>query len=94
MDKSWMNLSNKCDPRFAQGIVAFINFVKQNKPRSTMHKCPCKHCRVHHARLSLDIIQTHLFRNGIMQDYTTWTSHGKVEPEASSSYYVKESGHG
>ncbi|KAL9658978.1 hypothetical protein QQ045_024032 [Rhodiola kirilowii] len=50
MDKSWMNLADKCDPRFAQGIVAFINFVKQNKPRSTTHKCPCKRCRLHHER--------------------------------------------
>ncbi|CAM8953492.1 unnamed protein product [Rhodiola kirilowii] len=41
MDKSWMNLLDKCDPRFGQGILAFINFVKQNKPRSTTHKCPC-----------------------------------------------------
>ncbi|CAM8917110.1 unnamed protein product [Rhodiola kirilowii] len=89
MDKSWINLSDKCDPRFAQEIVAFINFVKQNKPRSTTHKCPCKRCRLHHERLSLDEIQTHLFCNGIMQDYTTWTFHGEVEPEASSSLYTQ-----
>ncbi|CAM8975732.1 unnamed protein product [Rhodiola kirilowii] len=89
MYKSWMNLLNKCDPRFGQGILAFINFVKQNKPRSTTHKCPCRRCRLHHGRLSLDEIQRHLFVNGIMQEYTTWTFHGEVEPEASSSLYTQ-----
>ncbi|CAM8954124.1 unnamed protein product [Rhodiola kirilowii] len=89
MDKSWMNLLDKCDPRFGQGILAFINFVKQNKPRSTTHKCPCRRCRLHHGRLSLDEIQRHLFVNGIMQEYTTWTFHGEVEPEASSSLYTQ-----
>ncbi|CAM8953846.1 unnamed protein product [Rhodiola kirilowii] len=89
MDKSWMNLLDKCDPRFGQGILAFINFVKQNKPWSTTHKCPCRRCRLHHGRLSLDEIQKHLFVNGIMQDYTTWNFHGEVEPEASSSLYTQ-----
>ncbi|CAM8951495.1 unnamed protein product [Rhodiola kirilowii] len=89
MDKSWMNLLYKYDPRFGQGILAFINFVKQNKPRSTTHKCPCRHCRLHHGMLSLGEIQRHLFVNGIMQDYTTWTFHGEVEPEASSSLYTQ-----
>ncbi|CAM8905896.1 unnamed protein product [Rhodiola kirilowii] len=92
MDKSWMYLSDKCDPRFTQGIMAFIDFVKQHKPWSTTHKCPCRRCRLHHAKLSLDEIQTHLFRNGIMQEYTTWTSHGE-EPEASSSLYTERRQH-
>ncbi|CAM8984776.1 unnamed protein product [Rhodiola kirilowii] len=86
MDKSWMYLTDKCDPRFTQGIMAFIDFVKQRKPFSTTHKCPCRHCRLHHEKLSLDVIQTHLFRNGIMQEYTTWTSHG--EEHGSSSLYA------
>ncbi|CAM8880270.1 unnamed protein product [Rhodiola kirilowii] len=34
MDKNWMHLSDKCDPRFTQGIMAFIDFVKQHKPLS------------------------------------------------------------
>ncbi|CAM8925858.1 unnamed protein product [Rhodiola kirilowii] len=90
MDKTWMNLSDKCDPRFAQGIMNFVNFVKQKNPRISKHKCPCRRCRLHHAKLSLDEIQTHLFRNGIMQDYTTWTSHGEVEDDASSSIYTQQ----
>ncbi|CAM8892922.1 unnamed protein product [Rhodiola kirilowii] len=89
MDKSWMNLSDKCDPRFSQGIMAFINFIKENKPRSTTHQCPRRHCRLHHAKLSLDKIQTHLFGNDIMQEYTTSNSHGELEPEASSSLYTQ-----
>ncbi|CAM8975164.1 unnamed protein product [Rhodiola kirilowii] len=91
MDKSWMYLSDKCDPRFTQGIMAFIDFVKQHKPFSTTHKCPCRRCRLHHEKLSLDEIQTHLFRNGIMQEYTTWTSHG--EEQCSSSLYAERLQH-
>ncbi|KAL9690719.1 hypothetical protein QQ045_011127 [Rhodiola kirilowii] len=89
MDKNWMNLSDKCDSRFAEGITAFINFVKQHKPQKTTHKCPCRRCRLHHAMLSLDEIQTHLFRYGIMQDYTTSTCHGEVDADASSSLYTQ-----
>ncbi|CAM8940352.1 unnamed protein product [Rhodiola kirilowii] len=48
MDKSWMCLSDKCDPRFMKGIMDFVKFVKLNKPRSTMHKCPCRRCRLQH----------------------------------------------
>ncbi|CAM8949985.1 unnamed protein product [Rhodiola kirilowii] len=92
MDKSWMHLSDKCDPRFTQGMMAFIDFVKQHKPWSNTHKCLCRRCRLHHEKLSLDKIQRHLYRNGIMQEYTTWTSHGE-EPEASSSLYTQRRQH-
>ncbi|KAL9668106.1 hypothetical protein QQ045_002481 [Rhodiola kirilowii] len=88
-----MNLSDKCDPRFAEGITAFIIFVKQHKPWRTMHKCPCRRCRLHHEMFSLDEIQTHLFRYGIMQDYTTWTLHGEVDADASSSLYMTQRQH-
>ncbi|CAM8920344.1 unnamed protein product [Rhodiola kirilowii] len=88
MDKSWMCLSDKCDPRFIKGIIDFVNFVKLNKPRSTTHKCPCRHCRLQHVKLPLDEIQPHLFSNGIMQEYTIWTYHGE-QSEASSSVYTQ-----
>ncbi|CAM8923380.1 unnamed protein product [Rhodiola kirilowii] len=77
MDKSWMHLSDKCDPRFIKGIMDFVNFVKENKPTITTH-----------AKLQLHEIRTHLFTNGIMQEYTTWTYHGE-ESEASSSVYAQ-----
>ncbi|CAM8932792.1 unnamed protein product [Rhodiola kirilowii] len=88
MDKSWMCLSDKCDPRFMKGIMDFVKFVKLNKPRSTMHKCPCRRCRLQHVKLPLDEIQTHLFSNGIMQEYKIWTYHGE-QSEASSSVYTE-----
>ncbi|CAM8975186.1 unnamed protein product [Rhodiola kirilowii] len=31
MDKSWMHLWDKCDPRFSEGIIAFVEFLKQKK---------------------------------------------------------------
>ncbi|CAM8909761.1 unnamed protein product [Rhodiola kirilowii] len=90
MDKSWMLLSDKCDPRFAQGITAFIEFVKQKTPWTTTHPCPCRCCRLHRVKLSLDEIYTHLFINGMMREYTTWTSHGEEAlEEASSSLYTQ-----
>ncbi|CAM9000252.1 unnamed protein product [Rhodiola kirilowii] len=89
MNKSWMYLSDKCDPRFFQGIMAFLEFVKQKKTRTTTHPCPCRRCQFHHEKLSLDEIQTHLFVNGMMREYTTWTSHGEEPVEASSSLYIQ-----
>ncbi|CAM8929746.1 unnamed protein product [Rhodiola kirilowii] len=99
MDKSWMCLSDKCDTRFIKGIMDFVKFVKQNKPRSTTHKCPCRRCRLQHEKLPLDEIQTHLFSNGIMQEYTIWTYHGEQSEASSSVYtirreYVMEKSHG
>ncbi|CAM8890236.1 unnamed protein product [Rhodiola kirilowii] len=93
MDKSWMYLSDKCDPRLVQGIMAFIEFVKRTKPRTTTHPCPCRRCRLHHDKLTLDEIQTHLFVNGMMREYTTWTSHGEEPVEASSSIYTQRRQH-
>ncbi|CAM8934494.1 unnamed protein product [Rhodiola kirilowii] len=89
MDKSWMHLSDKCDPRVSQGIMAFLDFVKQINPRKTTHLCPKTRCRLHHGKLSLDEIQTHLFLNSMMREYTTWTSHGEEPIEASSSLYTQ-----
>lgn len=86
MDKSWMYLSDKCDPRFAQGITSFLNFVKEKNPRTTRHRCPCRRCRLHHSKLTLDEIRSHLFQYSMMQDYTTWTWHGEEQPECSSSF--------
>ncbi|CAM8944144.1 unnamed protein product [Rhodiola kirilowii] len=68
MDKSWMHLWNKCDPQFSEGFMAFIEFVKQKKPWTTYtHPCPCRRFRLHHEKLSLNEIQVHLFRNGMMR---------------------------
>ncbi|CAM8975409.1 unnamed protein product [Rhodiola kirilowii] len=88
MDKSWMYLPDKCDTWLSQEIMAFLEFVKQKKPRTT-HSCPCRRCRLHHEKLSLDEIQLHLFRNGTMREYTTWTFHGEEPQEASSSLYTQ-----
>ncbi|CAM8951380.1 unnamed protein product [Rhodiola kirilowii] len=89
MDKSWMHLWDKCDPQFSEGIMAFKEFVKQNKPWTTTHPCPCRRYRLHHEKLSLNEIQVHLFQNGMMREYTYWTSHREEMQEASSSLYTQ-----
>ncbi|CAM8953731.1 unnamed protein product [Rhodiola kirilowii] len=89
MDKSCMYLSDKCNPRFVQGIMAFLEFMERKKPRTTTHPCPCRRYRLHHDKLSLDEIQTHLFVYGMMREYRTWTSHGEEPLEASSSLYTQ-----
>ncbi|CAM8948072.1 unnamed protein product [Rhodiola kirilowii] len=76
MDKSWMKLK-RYDPRYFDGINNFIAFVRQNRPEIT-HLCPCRRCRLHHRKLTLDKIYAHLIQNGMMPDYTTWTSLGEA----------------
>ncbi|CAM8889878.1 unnamed protein product [Rhodiola kirilowii] len=76
MDKSCMKLK-RYDPRYFDGINNFIAFVRQNRPEIT-HLCLCRRCRLHHRKLTLDEIYAHLIQNGMMPDYTTWTSHGEA----------------
>ncbi|CAM8978147.1 unnamed protein product [Rhodiola kirilowii] len=76
MDKSWMKLK-RYDPHYFDGINNFIAFVRPNRPEIT-YLCPCRCCRLHHIKLTLDEMYAHLIHNGMMPDYTTWTSHGEV----------------
>ncbi|CAM8883173.1 unnamed protein product [Rhodiola kirilowii] len=96
MDKAWMKLA-RGDPQYLDGIKIFIEFVGQNKPDST-HWCPCTRCRLHHRKLNLDEMYAHLLKNGMMLDYTTWTSHGEVRSGPSiymrRQQYLMEKGQG
>lgn len=70
------------------GIVSFINFVKENCHETT-HLCPCRRCRMHKGRISLNEIFSHLISKGMMVDYTNWTSHGEGR-NAPSVYMMRQ----
>ena len=92
MDKSWINVNNKLDPRYIQGVIDFIEFACKNIPEgATKITCPCKKC--HNARLvKIDVVKDHLIVNGFIPSYTRWIFHG--EQLESPECGIKNSGQG
>ncbi|CAM8935376.1 unnamed protein product [Rhodiola kirilowii] len=81
MDKSWIELE-RGDSRYIQGLIDFVEFAKQTGEKT--HLCPCRKCLLVRGRISTNEMVVHLINNGMMNSYTTWTSHGErsIEPSA------------
>ncbi|CAM8987337.1 unnamed protein product [Rhodiola kirilowii] len=81
MDKSWIGLE-RGDSRYIQGLIDFVEFAKQTGEKT--HLCPCRKCLLVRGRISTNEVVVHLINNGMMNSYTTWTSHGErsIEPSA------------
>ncbi|KAL6516894.1 hypothetical protein OROHE_018182 [Orobanche hederae] len=77
MDKSWINLPNRLDPRFLNGLMDFIKFAYMNKQHGSEIKCPCRHCR-----FSLNqrkkTVGEHIVMHSFPESYTTWDRHGET----------------
>ncbi|KAL9659045.1 hypothetical protein QQ045_018610 [Rhodiola kirilowii] len=73
MDKSWIELE-RGDSRYIQGLIDFVEFAKQTGEKT--HLCPCRKCLLVRGRISTNEMVVHLINNGMMNSYTTWTSHG------------------
>ncbi|KAL9679437.1 hypothetical protein QQ045_017299 [Rhodiola kirilowii] len=63
-----------------------------------MHLCPCTRSRLHNRKLTLNEMYAHLIFNGMMLDYTTWTSQGEVCTDPSIytlwKHYIMEKSQG
>ncbi|CAM8956312.1 unnamed protein product [Rhodiola kirilowii] len=81
MDKSWIGLE-RGDSRYIQGLIDFVEFAKQIGEKT--HLCPCRKCLLVRGRISTNEMVVHLINNGMMNSYTTWTSHGErsIKPSA------------
>ncbi|CAM8979379.1 unnamed protein product [Rhodiola kirilowii] len=81
MDKSWIELE-RGDSRYIQGLIDFVEFAKQIGEKT--HLCPCRKCLLVRGRIFTNEMVVHLINNGMMNSYTTWTSHGErsIEPSA------------
>ena len=77
LNKSWINISNRLDPRYEQGIQEFLQFAYRHKAPGASIYCPCIKCvnRYFHKR---DVVEEHLILNGFDTNYILWTVHGEL----------------
>lgn len=83
MNKSWMCLGDKLDrdyKTYAYGVKGFIDFAKGNADSSGRIRCPCRKCK-HLSNHTLNLVEDHLYVNGIDQGYKEWVLHGELFPK-------------
>ncbi|CAM8950042.1 unnamed protein product [Rhodiola kirilowii] len=81
MDKSWMG-----SERDTSGVVDFVEFAKQSGEDT--HVCPCRKCLMIRDKITSKEMFVHLIKNGMMNGYYTWTSHGE-ESSLPSAYMLR-----
>lgn len=97
MEKSWIEAPRNTQ-QYKVDVLKFIDYaiinykiVINTNPDKRLKKleipCPCTVC-VNHICQLVEIVDLHLFRHGIDQNYTNWTKHG--EKETPSSNMVSE----
>ncbi|CAM8923714.1 unnamed protein product [Rhodiola kirilowii] len=83
MDKSSIEME-RGSKAYYEGIINFIEFVKENRGGHPTHICPCRRCKLRKVpKIALDEIRAHLIYYGMKRDYIIWTSHGEVDDRPS-----------
>jgi hypothetical protein len=54
-----------------KGLDAFINFVNKDMLNNVKGNlcCPCKHCKNEKKYHTNDVLRSHLFKHGFIEDY-------------------------
>lgn len=76
MDRSWMFLRHRFQPKFTQGLQTFINVAKEHLNHENKTRCPCLKCQ-NGEYFTLKEIHSHIMVNGFARHYTIWTEHGE-----------------
>ncbi|XP_074556569.1 uncharacterized protein LOC141812476 [Curcuma longa] len=85
MDKEWMHLPSRLDPKYEEGVQKFLSQARNYaKTRETI-LCPCKRCK-NKKYMKFDQVYEHLIMKGIDPSYTIWFFHG----ENSTSQFQNE----
>ncbi|KAG5522343.1 hypothetical protein RHGRI_034504 [Rhododendron griersonianum] len=96
MDKSWIEIRNRLDSTYIQGVEKFIEFAYDKKHPDSKIYCPCKKC-VNLIFGTRSGVKEHLIINGFNTKYTRWTIHGESlasssrnESDANQSSYFQD----
>ncbi|KAL6205439.1 hypothetical protein ACLB2K_022698 [Fragaria x ananassa] len=89
MDKSWM-LADRRSLRFQTGFENFLQFALANAADKSSIRCPCLKCCNHH-EFTIGVIKGHVYFNGIMTNYRTWSLHGETSAREGNSDEESES---
>ncbi|XP_039115770.1 uncharacterized protein LOC120251277 [Dioscorea cayenensis subsp. rotundata] len=90
-DRSWMYCrkdgASFINDEFVKGVEEFISFAYSQTTivSGDSIKCPCHRCENSMFQIA-DMVRKHLYYNGFMIGYTSWTSHGEHEIGQSSRY--------
>jgi len=72
MDRSWINASRISDV-YEKGVEDFLEFAKRNEARiNGRYYYSCVNC-VNLKRLYIELIREHIFCDGFLKNYITWT---------------------
>ncbi|KAI3708781.1 hypothetical protein L2E82_38226 [Cichorium intybus] len=76
MDKSWIKIKNKIDPKFMNGAIAFADMAKAYVDSEGRIHCPCNKC-VNVRKHAPNVLCSHIIHHGFQQSYEKWTFHGE-----------------
>uniref|UniRef100_A0A251RXL6 Putative transposase-associated domain-containing protein n=1 Tax=Helianthus annuus TaxID=4232 RepID=A0A251RXL6_HELAN len=79
LDKSWTKITNKVDPVFINGAIAFAERGKTYVDSEGRIHCPCKKC-VNARRHVPTVVADHIIYNGFEPSYNVWIHHGEHLP--------------
>ncbi|XP_060202370.1 uncharacterized protein LOC132630789 [Lycium barbarum] len=77
MDKSWLNIRNRVDQRYRDGVESFLNWAFSQLGVSTIIRCPCKGCMNTVFKLRINV-RGDLLNKGFWDSYKVWDLHGEV----------------
>ncbi|XP_076906809.1 uncharacterized protein LOC143563057 [Bidens hawaiensis] len=78
-DKSWTKITNKADPTFIKGAIAFEDWAKRYADSEGKIHCPCRKC-VNAIRHDPSVVSKHIKHNGFEPTYNVWICHGEHLP--------------
>nr|XP_016477883.1 PREDICTED: uncharacterized protein LOC107799304 [Nicotiana tabacum] len=77
LDKSWLNIRNRVDQRYRDGVDNFLNWAFSQPTVNTMIQCPCKGYMNTVFKLRVGV-RGNLLRKGFWDSYKVWDLHGEV----------------
>ncbi|KAJ0845268.1 putative Transposase-associated domain-containing protein [Helianthus annuus] len=79
LDKSWTKITNKVDPKFIRGAIAFAKWAERYADTEGQIHCPCRNC-VNARRHVPDVVADHIIQYGFEPTYNVWIYHGEHLP--------------
>jgi hypothetical protein len=79
MDKSWMREPTRCSDKYQKGVEEFLRIAGKCVGVGDETRCTCRaygNLFFQH----IDLVERHLYVNGIDLTYTRWIFHGKEDP--------------
>ena len=74
VDKSWMNINNRLDPTYRNGVNVFLDFAFAHTNTENLIHCPCHKCYNVYAK-TRDQFEDDMVVNGVVWNFNFWIFH-------------------